>query len=94
MISFASSTSTSASSSPSVRDRHSILVSALDVLVDVLRASSSAPDRFALTNSGAPVLRLCESLCYSSDPEVAAGAVRLLCLLAADCKKEMHHVEG
>lgn len=62
------------------------------MLTDLVEHTSI--DKFGLSCASAPVLRLCQELCYRSELEVAAGATHLLCSLAANCLKEMHHVEG
>ena len=70
-----------------------VLVGALAALDDLVIHTASV-DKFSLHDASAPALRLCERLCYRSDLEAAAAAARLLCSLAARCKRDMHHVEG
>ncbi len=70
----------------------SVLCGALCVLCDVVQHSSI--DKFCLENCDAAVIKLCEKCCYSSSLPVAAEATRLLTLLATQCTRESHHVEG
>ncbi len=69
-----------------------VLVGALSVLNCLVEHNSV--DIFSLNDASAPVLKLCETHCYKTELEVASGAIQLLCSLAANCKKDMHNVEG
>ena len=70
-----------------------VLCGALDIMCDLVRHTQSI-GKFQLDSSDAAVLRLCSTCAYSKKMQVVARGTLLLTLLASNCVKEMHQVEG
>lgn len=68
------------------------LCGALSVLCDIVEHTSV--EKLYLDSAECPVAKLCQSCCYSSSLPVAARATQLLTLLAVQCAKDSHHVDG
>ena len=69
-----------------------IISGSLSVLCDVVKCSST--EKLGLSNSDSSFIKLCESACYGNDLAVVARGTNLITLLAIQCKRDMHHVEG
>ena len=70
-----------------------VLCGALDIMCDLVCHTQSI-GKFQLDSSDAAVLRLCSACAYSKKMQVVARGTLLLTLLASNCVKEMHQVEG
>lgn len=68
-----------------------VLVGALSILCDMVRHTATCK---LTLEAGSPVLKLCQSCCYSTTLSVAARATQLATLIASNCVRDMLKVDG
>lgn len=69
-----------------------VVSGALSVLCDLVEHTSI--HKFNLEDSSSPVLHLCQTCSYNNSLKMMARSTKLLTLLAINCIKEMHRVNG